>query len=80
VPVPVTAPYFRDARTTQLGSLSSIIRRHNREALDRSKALARSPCRKALAHNLDRNAFARSRDPHDARALRLVQKSPGTDR
>jgi hypothetical protein len=58
------------------------IRRH-------SKALARIPCRNVLAripsrnvaHNLDRNAFARSRDPHDVGAhCRLVQKPHGTDR
>ena len=58
------------------------IRRH-------SKALARIPCRNALAripsrnvaHNFDRNAFARSRDPHDVGAhCRLVQKPRGTDR
>ena len=79
VPLPVIASYVRDAPNNLAGSLS-FIRRHNREALDRGKALARSPCRKALAHNLDRNAFAHSRDPHHARALRLVQKPRGTDR
>lgn len=59
------------------------IRRHSRNAL------ARIPCRNALAcipsrnvaHNLDRNAFARSRDPHDVGAhCRPVQKPRGTDR
>jgi hypothetical protein len=65
------------------------IRRNNRKALDRSKALARRLCHRALAHNhdrsdavhnLDRNAFARSRDPHHVTARRLVQKPRGTDR
>ena len=51
------------------------IRRHRRNAS------ARIPCRNASAHNLDRNAFARSRDPHDVWAhCRLVQKPRGTDR
>ena len=62
---------------------ASFIRRHSK-AWARSpcrNALDRSPCRKALAHNLDHNAFARSRDPHDAWAhCRLVQKPRGTDR
>jgi hypothetical protein len=66
----------------------SFIRRHSRKAVDRSRALARSLCRKglarslcrkALAHNLDCSAFARSRDPHHVRAHRLVQKPRGTD-
>ncbi|MGY2907018.1 hypothetical protein ACVWVY_006039 [Bradyrhizobium sp. URHC0002] len=34
----------------------------NRKALDRSKASDRSPCREALAHNLDRSAGARNLD------------------
>jgi hypothetical protein len=57
----------------------SFIRRHSRKAVDRSRALARSLCRKALVHNLDCNAFARSRDPHHVKAHRLVQKPRGTD-
>jgi hypothetical protein len=69
--------------------MSHFTRRHNRKALDRSKALARSLCHVALTHNhdrsdavhnLDHNAFARSRDPHHVRAHRLVQKPRGTDR
>jgi len=57
------------------------IRRCSRMALDRSKeAFAQNPDRRAAAHNLDRSVFARSRDPHPVRVLRLVQKPRGTDR
>ena len=68
--------------------MTSFTRRHSRKAVDRSKALARSLCRKAFAHNLDRsaadhyldhNAVAGSRDPHHVRAHRFVQKPRGTD-
>jgi hypothetical protein len=60
------------------------IRRHSHKALARipyRNALDRSPCRNVSAHNLDRNAFARSRDPRDVWAhCRFVQKPRATDR
>ena len=61
---------------------------HNRKALDRSKASDRTPCRKALAHNLDRSAGARNldlafrtRDTHHAGVLcRPARRPRDTDR
>jgi hypothetical protein len=79
---------FRDAPIAFCRKSTSVIRRHNRKALDRSKASDRSPCRKALAHNLDRSAGAvisisyfRTRDTHLAGVLcRPERRLRGTDR
>jgi hypothetical protein len=43
-------------------------------------ALTHNHDRGDAVHNLDHNAFARSRDPHHVKAHRLVQKPRGTDR